>query len=354
MPARLNSTQYETLLDFVGSLHACRSLTDFPALLVNGFHALIPCNWVSYNEVYPARERTIAMLEPETPGILLRLKDFREHLHEHPVINYTRATGDGTALQIDDFLTREEFHALDLYQKFYRQIGVEHQIAFSILPEGSEIILGVAFSRGTHKYTEEERLILNLARPHVAQAYLNLVELGHLRSQLDRLSSTLDALDHGVLHFSHQGVLLYASAPARELLERHFHWTGGARLPSALEDWARAATSSLDETPETFTHNDLTARLSQRTEFHYVTILLESIATPHPPDPELLQQALGLTPREAEVLAWIAAGKPNSDIAAILGTSLYTIKAHVRAILEKLGVENRTSAAARALEAGRR
>lgn len=61
-------------------------------------------------------------------------------------------------------------------------------------------------------------------------------------------------------------------------------------------------------------------------------------------------ESLGLTPREAEVLLWIAQGKGNSDIATILGMSEKTVKIHVGHILEKLAVENRTAAAMRALE----
>ncbi len=55
--------------------------------------------------------------------------------------------------------------------------------------------------------------------------------------------------------------------------------------------------------------------------------------------------ALGLSPREAEILHWIAQGKRNSEIAIILGISLFTVKNHVRRIFAHLGVETRTAAA---------
>jgi DNA-binding NarL/FixJ family response regulator len=59
---------------------------------------------------------------------------------------------------------------------------------------------------------------------------------------------------------------------------------------------------------------------------------------------------LGLTPRAAETLLWLAQGKTNSDIATILGITESTIKKHVQEIFEKLGVETRGAAAVRALE----
>jgi DNA-binding NarL/FixJ family response regulator len=65
--------------------------------------------------------------------------------------------------------------------------------------------------------------------------------------------------------------------------------------------------------------------------------------------PEPLQK-LGLTAREAEVLLWIAQGKSNGEIGAILGATENTVKKHVQHIFEKLGCESRNSAALLALE----
>jgi DNA-binding CsgD family transcriptional regulator len=60
--------------------------------------------------------------------------------------------------------------------------------------------------------------------------------------------------------------------------------------------------------------------------------------------------AAPLTPREREVLDWVAAGKTNRDIAAILGASPRTVEKHLERIYEKLGVETRTAAAMRAVK----
>ena len=61
-------------------------------------------------------------------------------------------------------------------------------------------------------------------------------------------------------------------------------------------------------------------------------------------------ETLGLSPREAQVLLWIAQGKSNEEIGIILGASRNTIKKHVLHVLEKLGVETRNAAAIRAIE----
>ena len=59
---------------------------------------------------------------------------------------------------------------------------------------------------------------------------------------------------------------------------------------------------------------------------------------------------LGLTPRAAEALLWLAQGKSNSDIASILGITESTVKKHVQEMFRKLGVETRSAAVVRALE----
>src|SRR5271165_6035543 len=63
-----------------------------------------------------------------------------------------------------------------------------------------------------------------------------------------------------------------------------------------------------------------------------------------------LEKVLGLTPRVAETLLWLAQGKTNGEIATILGNSESTVKKHVLEIFVQLGVETRTAASLRALE----
>jgi DNA-binding NarL/FixJ family response regulator len=53
-----------------------------------------------------------------------------------------------------------------------------------------------------------------------------------------------------------------------------------------------------------------------------------------------------LTPRETEVLSWVAKGKTNRDVGEILGLSPRTVNKHLEHVFEKLGVETRAAAAA--------
>src|SRR5580658_2349229 len=67
------------------------------------------------------------------------------------------------------------------------------------------------------------------------------------------------------------------------------------------------------------------------------------------PDEQLLQQILGLTTRESQVLLWISRGKSNREIGEILTISPRTVNKHLEQVFVKLGVENRAAAAARAV-----
>lgn len=63
-----------------------------------------------------------------------------------------------------------------------------------------------------------------------------------------------------------------------------------------------------------------------------------------------LHRRLSLTPREADVLLWVARGKGNRDISEILNISPRTVNKHLEQIFTKLGVENRAAAASIAVE----
>ena len=61
---------------------------------------------------------------------------------------------------------------------------------------------------------------------------------------------------------------------------------------------------------------------------------------------------VALTPREVEVLGYVARGLANKEIADLLGTASGTIKMHIQNILEKLGASDRTHAVTIAIQRG--
>jgi DNA-binding CsgD family transcriptional regulator len=76
-------------------------------------------------------------------------------------------------------------------------------------------------------------------------------------------------------------------------------------------------------------------------------VLVLSTEVPTPADGDIL-----LTPRELEVLALLAEGKSNKEIARSLGISVHTAKFHVGALIDKLDAVGRTDAVAHAARRG--
>lgn len=101
-----------------------------------------------------------------------------------------------------------------------------------------------------------------------------------------------------------------------------------------------------DYLPKPVSRNDLLRAMRARLERAKQQ---QARFAPNFDDPKPLE-TLGISPREAEVLLWMAQGKGNQEIAEILGLSVATVKKHTIHIFEKLGVESRTAATLRAVE----
>jgi DNA-binding NarL/FixJ family response regulator len=165
--------------------------------------------------------------------------------------------------------------------------------------------------------------------------------------------AALDATGRFLLAADARGRLLWCTPKARELLAQLFPGIhdAGASLPAAVLAQLMQLRS---EGPKD------QARLLVDTNGHKVEISVMSPIGPDEllfrltelsttPDERQLQSALSLTSRESEVLLWISRGKANREIGAILDISPRTVNKHLEQIFVKLGVENRASAAARAI-----
>jgi DNA-binding NarL/FixJ family response regulator len=159
--------------------------------------------------------------------------------------------------------------------------------------------------------------------------------------------SALDSGGRGVAAFRVDGTLVWASPRARDLLGRD------AISDDGFIVWLQAAsTSPLSSATET----TIVPAGAERLRLSIIgrsagddVLVGVALGQTEPPS-TTLSRALGLTLREGQVLEWLSRGKSNRDIAAILGLSPRTVTKHVEQIFQKLGVENRTSAASIALK----
>ncbi|WP_315722684.1 MULTISPECIES: response regulator transcription factor [unclassified Bradyrhizobium] len=167
--------------------------------------------------------------------------------------------------------------------------------------------------------------------------------------------AALDVSGRFLLAVNREGRLMWATPQAQRLLSDSFGNAEELVLPDALRQWldqaqkgkaAAKSAASIPDHPELRLYylggagpNEVLLRLAKETSGEL---------------PKQFSSEFGLTTREGEVLSWLSKGKTNRDIAQILGLSPRTVDKHLEQIYAKLGVENRTAAAAIATGVTRR
>ena len=230
--ARLRESDFRTGLELLGAMQeASRDVASFagtgvdqlPRLVASEFTTLSICHLASgRREVYglPA-----GALSPEDRAA------FDRHFHQHPLVRFHGYEGGQHAQRISDSVPFAAFRESALYNEYYRRVRIDHAIALPIYVRDG-LLVSFVLNRTRRDFTDRERALLDLLRPHLAKLYLK------------------------------------------------------TRLP-------------------------------------------------------------GLSAREAQVLRWVAAGKSDAQVGAILGISSRTVQKHLQHAYEKLGVESRTAAANR-------
>jgi DNA-binding CsgD family transcriptional regulator len=174
-----------------------------------------------------------------------------------------------------------------------------------------------------------------------AEGMLTPEQVASAREALDSTGRRIVAVDRG-------GTILWVTPQAQELLIR----TGiradeGSSLPWEIKNWLESQPAHPLGDQAGY-HYD---RFGKMIEFRLLAapqeggLLLRLIDRNEGTREERLARAFGLRLREAEVLLWITHGKSNKEIAEILDLSPRTVNKHLEQIFEKLGIENRTSAA---------
>ena len=110
---------------------------------------------------------------------------YQTYMHQHPLMACFLAATESRVGTILTATSAAEFHKTDLYQKFYRVLGVEDQLALMLRhPMGVYVIV---YSRDT-AFSEREQTILNLLKP---QLYIALRNWQRIR-ELERFQRTLE------------------------------------------------------------------------------------------------------------------------------------------------------------------
>jgi DNA-binding response OmpR family regulator/DNA-binding CsgD family transcriptional regulator len=170
--------------------------------------------------------------------------------------------------------------------------------------------------------------------------------------------AALDVSGRYLLAVNAAGKLLWATPQAQKLLSETL---AGAEddfaLPDPMPQWldqVQKGKSATKTATMAFSPANEQLRLQYLGKLGPNEFLLRLAKDASGDMPAEFSIEFGLTTREGEVLSWLAKGKTNRDIAQILGLSPRTIDKHLEQIYAKLGVENRTAAAAIAVKATHR
>ena len=272
---------------------------------------------------------------------------FADYLHEHPLFRAINVERRVETLKITDLVSREEFYRTTLYNELYRRMKIANQLITPLLIS-DDFFVACAINTSRAEFSERDRRILTMLAPHLASAIRNAFAY-------NRLSGALDTQACGIVALGSNGKPVFISEYARRLFEKYFAGEKCAAdaLPPTLSGWIGKINLSV-ETNESAAplkiaaqNDEMTARLAFNRQTGERTLLLEEkrAATPQS------FAVLGLTPRESEILFWITQGKTDDVIGLFCGISPRTVQKHVENIFKKLGVESRTAAMLRSLEA---
>jgi DNA-binding CsgD family transcriptional regulator len=349
------------MLDFLAALYACETLDGYAACLTRSLPAIVRSDICAFNEINPDRRRINWVSEPMR-DIPDSREIFAQHMHENPVIAYWKsgrlARG---AVKLSDFIGRRDWHDRGMYTEFYRHYEIEH-IMDVMLPTAPPRELHVCSFRQACDFSERDRLVFNLLRPHFFAAYANAEAITERDRELAALRAGFDASGRAMIALTPDRRVRSLSAQAQIWLAEYFtaRRSDRARLPPELDTWVRrqelgaagAEDLALPRRPLVVERagKRLEVRLFGQSGGQFYLLLREEKLRIEVKD----IAALGLSSRETEVLTWVATGKTNEVIATILGLSPVTIKHCLERIYSKLNVQSRAQATARAMQAAGR
>jgi DNA-binding CsgD family transcriptional regulator len=355
MPAAaLSRRDVASALDFVREGAGLRSSADFRRHVVEGLPRLVPSSMTSYNDL-SVNGTPVLVLDPPDAWTAERERDFLRLVPEHPLIAHYLRTGDGSPMKVSDLVTRRRFRASELYRAVYGPMGVEFQMAVT-LPSPPGTVVGIALNRDRRDFGERDRRMLALLRPHLAQGRRDAAEREAADATAGMLERLLADRRQAAVALGEGDAVAAASARAAALLAAYLPPPDRpGRLPEPVARWlARTRATGLDlPAPLVVEGADgaLVGRLLPAAEPGGRDVLLLEERRRGDGHALAALAALGLSGRQAEVLALAARGMTNAEIAARMAISPRTVQKHLEHVFDRLGVRTRAGAAARAAAA---
>jgi DNA-binding CsgD family transcriptional regulator len=329
--AALAARDAEDVLRFVAAADELAGEHAFTPEVLAELSRLVEADWVAYSEMDRVRQRFgYGALRPDDE-VWEGEATYWEIAAEHPVCSRHNA-GDFRALKLSDFMTLKELRKSRIYALWFSPPGIEHELNVAIPSPPWHTKTFLFERRSGRDFTERDRRVLDVLQPHLARLWRSAQVRRRLRAALASLDESSDQDSPGVLLLAPGGGHVeFASPAARRLLEEFLGEQLNDQTPETLFAWFESGSA-------TFVCPRGRDRLTiSRGDG---MLLLEPT-----------RDELGLTSRERDVLAWVARGKTNPEVAEILWVTPSTVRKHLENIYAKLGVHTRTAAVTRFLGA---
>ena len=343
-------------------LNRHRDANTLPEKILSVVSRLIACDSAVFIRIDPATTSFSLLSQPADAFAGLNHQEVAElHLRDHPLVTHFSVRRDARAWILHDFIPRVTFQRSMLYRTLYRPLGIEFQLIL-LVPFPDRAPRALLLNRRNSQFSESDRQLLQLLWPHLAQAVRNAraASRQHANPKFD-----VGVLGRGVLVLDRAGGVELCTEQARIWLTRYclegYSQREVRSLPDPIASWVdRALANSLlylrgiaDPVEPLIVrrgHQYLVIKLVMDYGRGQHLLLMDEASMNAPPD---LLLGLGLTKREAEVLAWVAQGKTNRETGIILSLSTRTVQKHLEHVFAKLGVETRTAAILKAWQVGR-
>lgn len=298
------------------------------------------------------KKRDVALVVDDSPETLRLLTDALDGAGMTVMV----ALDGASAMRIVDQITPDivlldavmpGIDGFETCRRLKRDAGLDHVpiIFMTGLAETEHIVRGLE-AGGVDYVTKPIVVEEMLARIRVHLANARLTQSAR---------AALDVSGRYLLAVNGAGKLMWATPQAQKLLSDALAGeTDDVVLPEPIPQWleqARKGKAGSKTTIMVTLAGNEQLRLQYMGKLGANEFLLRLAKDSGAEAPAEFSSELGLTTREGEVLSWLSKGKTNRDIAQILGLSPRTVDKHLEQIYAKLGVENRTAAAAIAVNA---
>ncbi len=181
--AILRSIQLRVALDYAEQLLEVHTFRDVETLLLPGLARLLSSDMAVYHHVDLGKLEEIDVFWP-IELFLVNIDSYSTVMEQHPFVKRFTSALPAAPVTLLDFLSPRQWRSSAVYSVSHRQMGADHQMT-DVLAARHPAVRAVSVARGNPAYSETERELMALVRPHVRSA-LRTAYLGSVGYQAYR------------------------------------------------------------------------------------------------------------------------------------------------------------------------